>query len=354
MKVRISKTLLPAVGMLIPAALPCAAQSAIVPAPPATQAQPEGSSPRKWRQQIQLRSIKPGLMAFWLDPTHNSWRPEFGQRALSQLEQLPQKFRLPEGVDQIVPVDPQNALLVFGTEAGVRQLRDIVAVLDRPQRQIELQARILSMPISEMTRFWADLSTQSNQNPPVPNLLSDAEENGVGELIFAQKARIESVRRAVVDEEASQTLDFGPPARPNPWLGDYLAPMPVIPPPGDYNMRNLRPAEPTRIPPAPAPFGRMKLQITPTLTKEGISLQTLTLISGEDGSSGTPTSFLTALRAGQTLAVALPIAAPDRRAFLLLSADLVPVAQGARIPIIGDLPLIGGLFRSRKAPQPAP
>ncbi len=55
-------------------------------------------------------------------------------------------FRLPEGVERIVPLDQQNALLVVGTFDGVARLRTVVEILDRPAHALEF----------ECSAFWLD------------------------------------------------------------------------------------------------------------------------------------------------------------------------------------------------------
>jgi type II secretory pathway component GspD/PulD (secretin) len=74
-------------------------------------------------------------------------------------------FQLPEGVDRIVAVDPQNALLVFGTAEGVRELQDTIAILDRPLRQVEIEAQFVTVSTADSRNFGIDFSTaQGNFN----------------------------------------------------------------------------------------------------------------------------------------------------------------------------------------------
>lgn len=68
-------------------------------------------------------------------------------------------FQLPAGVDRIVAVDPQNALLVFGTPEGVAQLRDTIAFLDRPLRQVEIEAQFVSIQTTDVSAFGIDFTT---------------------------------------------------------------------------------------------------------------------------------------------------------------------------------------------------
>ena len=68
-------------------------------------------------------------------------------------------FDLPEGVDQIVAIDPQNALLVFGTDEGVRELQDTIAFLDKPLQQVEIEAQFVTVQTSATNTFGINYST---------------------------------------------------------------------------------------------------------------------------------------------------------------------------------------------------
>ena len=68
-------------------------------------------------------------------------------------------FQLPEGVERVIAIDPQNVLLVSGTPAGVAQLSQTIAFLDRPLRQVEIEAQFLSIATSAAREFGLDFST---------------------------------------------------------------------------------------------------------------------------------------------------------------------------------------------------
>jgi type II secretory pathway component GspD/PulD (secretin) len=70
-------------------------------------------------------------------------------------------FELPEGVDSITAVDPQNALLVFSTEAGYQRLQNIVAFLDQPLKQVEIEAQFVTVTSNNTSAFGIDFSTSN-------------------------------------------------------------------------------------------------------------------------------------------------------------------------------------------------
>lgn len=64
-----------------------------------------------------------------------------------------------QGVDSIIAVDPQNALLVYGTEQGVRALETIIQYLDRPLRQVEIEAQFVNVTTTDATQFGIDFNS---------------------------------------------------------------------------------------------------------------------------------------------------------------------------------------------------
>jgi type II secretory pathway component GspD/PulD (secretin) len=90
----------------------------------------------------------------------------------------------------MVPIDPQNSLLVFGTEAGVKELRDIIAVLNRPLRQIEVEARLILIQSANLTGIWADLAAQADNNRPAMGFFDSDTEKQVTEMLVRNQAKI--------------------------------------------------------------------------------------------------------------------------------------------------------------------
>lgn len=70
-------------------------------------------------------------------------------------------FTLPEGIESLVAVDPQNALLVLGTPEGIQQLEQIIGFLDRPLRQVEIEAQFVTVSTTFSKAFGIDF-TSSN------------------------------------------------------------------------------------------------------------------------------------------------------------------------------------------------
>jgi len=115
-------------------------------------------------------------------------------------------FQLPTGVDRVVAIDPQNALLVYGTDDGIRQLQDTIAFLDRPLRQVEIEAQFVTVSTSDSSAFGIDFSTtqgdfsaSSTGYAPVPSTTSPGLTVGFVRGNFqANLAALESSNRAKV------------------------------------------------------------------------------------------------------------------------------------------------------------
>ena len=69
-------------------------------------------------------------------------------------------FDLPGDIEQIVSVDPQNVLLVAGgTDEDIRRLQELIDVLDQPLRQVEIEAQFVELRSQDARTFGIDFST---------------------------------------------------------------------------------------------------------------------------------------------------------------------------------------------------
>jgi type II secretory pathway component GspD/PulD (secretin) len=130
-----------------------------VPAMPLVQElKPLPAEPTSWHP-IRVRNVSAQLMAWWLDPAHNS-KPGVLKstpmlRAVGPAKPPDKKspFSLPAGIGSVVPVDSQNLLLVWGTESGMRKLESVIALLDKPLRQVEVEVVVVEMKPEELKEF---------------------------------------------------------------------------------------------------------------------------------------------------------------------------------------------------------
>ncbi|HVF09159.1 MAG TPA: hypothetical protein VNA16_00030 [Abditibacteriaceae bacterium] len=115
-------------------------------------------------------------------------------------------FELPEGVDQIIAVDPQNALLVYGTEEGVRRLETIIAYLDRPLRQVEIEAQFVTVTQSSLSAFGIDWSG-ANNGPFTTSVNGLAPSPGPGTFSLGYlRGNFQATLRAQVSQNRAKTV----------------------------------------------------------------------------------------------------------------------------------------------------
>jgi len=152
---------------------------------PEVPAVAKSADEKQWRS-LRIQNVAPRVMAWWLDPTHNVEPAEYSSGKMTvpqfanpyQAATKPEPdgrskgadgtgaFGLPEGVEQIVAVDPQNAILVYGTEAGLRQVETIVKYLDKPIAQVEIEAQFVEVDPADMVTLGIDWN--GAQNGPFP------------------------------------------------------------------------------------------------------------------------------------------------------------------------------------------
>ncbi|HEX8463900.1 MAG TPA: hypothetical protein VF627_04715 [Abditibacterium sp.] len=100
---------------------------------------------------IRLKNVSPSIVAWLLDPVNHPEPVEF--RALRQAsanaeapkKAVPGAFALPKGVKTMSAIDAQNALMVLGTEAGIAELEETIQFLDKPLRQVEIEAQFIEI-----------------------------------------------------------------------------------------------------------------------------------------------------------------------------------------------------------------
>jgi len=297
-------------------------------------------------------------MAWWLDPKNHPV-PRDGSASQSGIRP---NFTLPDGIDRIVVIDPQMALLVFGTDAGVEELRQTIQFLDRPPRKIEtaVAARLVTINTAQLSGIWAALATQNVGEAPGAAILSEADKTQFGGWVMARTARVEGIQSLQKADGSAQTLFFAPvPARapqksvPSPLRDpNFSSPMPVVPfpqgmapmPTGNNRLQlqsDSTPLEPLRfrLSATPGEGGIVRLQI-----------QNMGPVLGSWNWQNT-----SVLHPGETLCLALPtVANSTKQAFLLLETAQILGSSNDKIPLLRDLPGIGGLFKQRVAPQNVP
>jgi hypothetical protein len=73
-------------------------------------------------------------------------------------------LELPDGIDQLVSIDAQNVLLVYGTADGIAKLQTIINYLDKPIRQVEIEAQFIDVSVNESRGFGIQFGNGHRQN----------------------------------------------------------------------------------------------------------------------------------------------------------------------------------------------
>ncbi len=144
-------------------------------------------------------------MAWWLDPARQS-EPIQLQSSRTSRENNPLLAKktlptpeipaLPAGIERIVAIDPQNALIVSGTDAAFAALEKIVALLDQPLRQVEIEGQFVQISAEDARQLGVSLSLDpKNRYATVP---LDAQALArLSELKAANKARVITAPRVL-------------------------------------------------------------------------------------------------------------------------------------------------------------
>lgn len=138
---------------------------------PNNELTPEGLRASTVQRVIAIRNVSPTLMAWWIDPAHNEEPVGItgSESRKNKAVAAPQNqakaqtkgvFELPTGIASISPIVAQNALLVAGTEEAIAKLRETVAFLDRPLRQVEVEVQFVQVNEADAKVFGVDFGKE--------------------------------------------------------------------------------------------------------------------------------------------------------------------------------------------------
>lgn len=111
-------------------------------------------------------------------------------------------FALPEGIEKIVPLDTQNAILVVGTPTGVERLRTVVKLLDQPIPQVQIEVRVVEMPKDVFITPAADTETSSVMT------VRFQKEAELAALVESKRARVVHDSRVSTPNNTAAILNF--------------------------------------------------------------------------------------------------------------------------------------------------
>ena len=169
-------------ALLLGATFAHASSSHAQAAPLEQQVAPEKSAIQT--AQIKVRNVPSNLMVYWLDPNHQPIPVQI-QQSIANSGKFPQlqhydfstgnlpavstvpkaeplklrpnngygplNLKLPEGIETVVLINPQNVILVRGTATGIEQLRALVAQLDVPLQQVEIEVQFCQLARADLS-----------------------------------------------------------------------------------------------------------------------------------------------------------------------------------------------------------
>ncbi len=141
-------------------------------------AEPVGGT-ELYRMQFSIRNVRASLIAYWLDPSHHAAPPEMQiSRSVGSDAQLlqniprlpgngngPEGLKLPDGVNSLVVIDPQNSIFAVGSPKGLEALRTLLATVDVPLAQYEIEAQFLEIPRGTLSSMGLKFDKPVQESP---------------------------------------------------------------------------------------------------------------------------------------------------------------------------------------------
>ena len=248
-------------------------------------------------------------------------------------------FELPGSIEQLVSVDPQNVLLVAGgTDEDIRRLQELIDVLDQPLRQVEISTQFIDLSTDEARAFGIDFSTSRGNIDAATTGLASAPVTGAFQIGFARgnfQARLNALiadRRAKVITAPRVTA-----------INNLTAVLqsrqsrPLILTSVSQNIGGQQ-AQQQRLLFISTTIG---LAVTPTINGDDtitVALRPEVTTQGGDTGLGNinqrSLETIANVRDGDTIVLGG-------------LKSLTNSQQNYKVPLLGDLPFIGGLFRSK-------
>lgn len=186
------KPIILAAALGICAVLPATLTTAVRAAEPISIATPLAN------ETIELRNVKPSVMAYWLNAAHSS-----PLRDAIPLQAEPEMAVLPKGIENLIPIDSQNSMQAFGTADGIAKLRLIATALDKPIPQFQIEFQVVEIPQNVVLN--PQISKNASSNPEVEAF--DGKE--ILGLIAAKKATVVSAPRVTTFNKMTSQIASG-------------------------------------------------------------------------------------------------------------------------------------------------
>lgn len=250
-----------------------------------------------------------------------------------------QDFLWPEGVDNAVPFDLDNSIIVKGDEQGIQDFKNIIRMLDVPPKQVSIKAEFVEVTTTDVKQFGIDWSLDKlNESFSAP--LS----GGTGNIVVGfATGNLTAVLRAQLTKDIGRVINSPIISTINN-QNAYISINSQIPYWTTYNTVTgtgtvIEQAQPNFI------TIDTHLNVLPRVNGDGTITMTLSpgvadtgnIVTGPDGTAipeQRNQELFTQRRVanGETIVVGGFIRKNDSNSI-------------TKIPILGDLPIVGSLFR---------
>lgn len=299
----------------------------------------------KWRA-IPIENARPSLLAYQLDPAHNSFPAFFnipgslagkfrtGDDELKKVSKGP--F---EGI-HLVGADSQKLLFVSGKdETQIAQVQAMVALMDNAERMVTIEAQLVELPVAELKRFGLEFDAATADTPGVAAPAASALQNGFVRDDFQKKLNemVEAGTAKVVSTQPQNIVN-------NNSLAISLRTGPI-----DNTGANQY-----KMPAAPAEGTDTVLTLTPTINGDDTITVLMDIATLPTNINASGLMSIANVRDGDTIALSgLKLSAfprlTDPKVPKLDQIPLINSTATQNVPLLGDIPLIGKLFRSKKS-----
>lgn len=248
-------------------------------------------------------------------------------------------FELPGDIQQLVSVDPQNVLLVAGgSDEDLRRLQSLVDVLDQPLRQVEIEAQFIDLTTNDARSFGIDFSTSRGNidaattgfaSGPVPGSIQIGFVRGnfqarLNALVANNRAKVITAPRVTAINNLTASLE-----------SNQSRPLILTSVSQNIGGQQAQAQQLLFI------TTRVGLTVTPTINGDDtITVAMAPEISTQDGSTGLGNITVRRVRTIANVRDGDTIVLGGLK-------QLTNNRSNFRVPLLADIPLIGGLFRSR-------
>lgn len=248
-------------------------------------------------------------------------------------------FLMPDGIDDVKPFDLDNSIIVKGTEDAIEKFKKIIRMLDVPPQQVQVKAEFVEVTTSDVKAFGIDWSLQRlNESfatafQPQGNVVVGF---ATGNLAASLKAQLTSDIGTVINSPIISTINNQNAQISISTVIPYWTSMATVV--GDNNIINQSYPNFINIDTHLDILPRVNGDGTITMIlRPGVS-DTGNIVTGPDGNAipeERTQELFTQRRVanGETIVVGGFIRKNNSESY-------------QKIPVLGDLPLVGSLFRT--------